>query len=427
MREALECEFVSKRLPAWIDLIFGCKQNGEEARLAFNLFHPLTYEGAVDVDAIQDPVERAAAIAQINSYGQVPRQLFTKPHPARLQLPTVPNLLQQPVNLKALLLFRSSRAVGSVSLVHSSPVALGLRELVLFPEATVYLSWGEWDQTLRVCSLQSGRVLMDLEQFQDELFCAHTPPSGRIVVFGGSDRLVQVWKKKTETNKLHLKHAATLAGHESAVQCVFVSDKFSIAVSGASSTLIIWDMNRLRFIRSMPVDAPVTCVSVSPINGNIVAVIGGGGPLVNAVSSGAAAAQMTSPKKLSLSVSDPAQSASSTSHGCSLLLFNVNGELLARQDLPDAVLTCVAFTAGMEGVAENFVLAGSKTGKVHVYREWDLALIATQTGVSTSPISCLALDDECNFFVTGSLDGTVQQWVNGISSGSQDSMSQLGI
>jgi hypothetical protein len=52
---------------------------GEEAYKAYNVFHPLTYEGAVDVDTIEDDVKRAAAIAQIGSYGQTPTQLFTKP------------------------------------------------------------------------------------------------------------------------------------------------------------------------------------------------------------------------------------------------------------------------------------------------------------------------------------------------------------
>lgn len=36
LREALECDQVSSTLHHWIDLIFGCKQNGEEADKADN-------------------------------------------------------------------------------------------------------------------------------------------------------------------------------------------------------------------------------------------------------------------------------------------------------------------------------------------------------------------------------------------------------
>lgn len=56
MRGALESEYVSNNLHNWIDLIFGYKQRGQEAIKAYNLFHPLTYEGMVDIKAISDPL-----------------------------------------------------------------------------------------------------------------------------------------------------------------------------------------------------------------------------------------------------------------------------------------------------------------------------------------------------------------------------------
>ena len=43
-REALESDYVSKHLNEWIDLIFGYKQQGEEATKATNLFRYLSYE-----------------------------------------------------------------------------------------------------------------------------------------------------------------------------------------------------------------------------------------------------------------------------------------------------------------------------------------------------------------------------------------------
>ncbi|XP_070575197.1 protein FAN-like isoform X2 [Ptychodera flava] len=82
-REALESDFVSRHLHQWIDLIFGFKQRGTEAEKADNVFYYLTYEGAVDLDSINDPNERAALENQILEFGQTPRQLFTSPHPAR--------------------------------------------------------------------------------------------------------------------------------------------------------------------------------------------------------------------------------------------------------------------------------------------------------------------------------------------------------
>lgn len=83
LRQALESEHVSERLHEWIDLIFGYKQRGPAAEAALNVFHSLTYEGAVDVDQIDDPVERLSTVAQILNFGQTPPQLFQKPHPKR--------------------------------------------------------------------------------------------------------------------------------------------------------------------------------------------------------------------------------------------------------------------------------------------------------------------------------------------------------
>ena len=57
-----------------------------EAERANNVFFHLTYEGAVDWDALTEPTERRAVEAQINSFGQCPSQLFKKAHPQRLAL-----------------------------------------------------------------------------------------------------------------------------------------------------------------------------------------------------------------------------------------------------------------------------------------------------------------------------------------------------
>lgn len=56
--QALESEFVSCQLHQWIDLIFGYKQQGPEATRALNVFYYLTYEGAVNLSSINDPMLR---------------------------------------------------------------------------------------------------------------------------------------------------------------------------------------------------------------------------------------------------------------------------------------------------------------------------------------------------------------------------------
>ena len=71
-RQALESEYVSRNLHKWVDLIFGYKQRGREAVKAQNMFVHLTNEGHVDVDLMEDELEREATIAQIHNFGQTP-------------------------------------------------------------------------------------------------------------------------------------------------------------------------------------------------------------------------------------------------------------------------------------------------------------------------------------------------------------------
>ncbi len=189
-----------------------------------------------------------------------------------------------------------------------------------------------------------------------------------------------------------LVQAAVLSAHDAPVSSVWISDDFSILVSGSlDHTCIIWDLNRLRFIRSLGTPGPVQLVTVSSLNGDIAAV----------------------------SSNESGRKVSSV-----LSLFNVNGQLLASAACPELV-QCIIFTNAIEGIARNMLVVGTQSGKLMMFDSLDLTLRVTKSGISNAPMTCLTMDQECMFLVSGSSDGTVQQWVCG-SSG-DFTVSNLGI
>lgn len=99
MRKALESKEVTKKLPKWIDLIFGYKQRGDEAIKAKNVFTPQSYDDYKIEDRVEEKknVKKSSSSSCeffdegsnelspdeifINNFGQCPAKLFNNPHP----------------------------------------------------------------------------------------------------------------------------------------------------------------------------------------------------------------------------------------------------------------------------------------------------------------------------------------------------------
>jgi len=76
------------------------------------VFFHLCYEGAIDLDTIRDINDRHGLEVQIMEFGQIPKQVFTLPHPKRLT--SAPNSLYS----ETLLTSPESITSGVVSYIH---------------------------------------------------------------------------------------------------------------------------------------------------------------------------------------------------------------------------------------------------------------------------------------------------------------------
>lgn len=108
-KTALESDYVSTHINKWIDLIWGCKQTGEEAIRSDNTFDPRLYPDCWE--KINDPNDVAIVEDMLMKVGIIPQKIFEAPHPARQQKPKLKKVANQKLRAGSLsLLTAYSRA-----------------------------------------------------------------------------------------------------------------------------------------------------------------------------------------------------------------------------------------------------------------------------------------------------------------------------
>ncbi|KAF2265101.1 beach-domain-containing protein [Lojkania enalia] len=288
-REALESAYVSSNLHHWIDLIFGCKQRGEAAVEAANVFHHLTYQGSIDLDAITVESERVSSISIINNFGQTPLQVFQKPHPPKEgnagKLNKLDTAAESLHRLPMTLLAEAHDRISSLAYITKSDKLLCSAPFRhnIPPHYHMYMEWGFTDGSVRFYDSNSKKLLGLFEHLHSGQLTTSIFVDGRTLITAGTDCTIAIWNViKGERNTVDLQNATMLFGHKSPVVTLATSRALSAFLSAASDGRVyLWDLNRSEFVREIDLGPrqkrnplPIQAARINNVTGNIVLACG---------------------------------------------------------------------------------------------------------------------------------------------------------
>uniref|UniRef100_A0A8B9KSY0 Neutral sphingomyelinase activation associated factor n=1 Tax=Astyanax mexicanus TaxID=7994 RepID=A0A8B9KSY0_ASTMX len=415
MRAALESQHVSEHLHEWIDLIFGYKQKGSEAVAAHNVFHPLTYEGGIDCDSIEDPDQKIAMLTQILEFGQTPRQLFTTPHPQRIT-PHFHNISSGTSNSTSMESFEdlteeskklawsnmNRLTAQSNHKIHKEAVT-GIA--VTSNGASVFTT--SQDSTLKMFSKESSALQRSVSFSNMALSSCVMLPEDKTVVCSSWDNNLYFY------SIAYGRRQDTLMGHDDAVSQICWRDN-QLYTASWDSTVKVWKCmaadissnKRTQFepLAELEHEAGVNTIAISPAGTLLASGTKEGTLSVWDLASFSMLHQLSchSGKIHQVAFSPDSRNILSVGEDSCLKVTDVQTGMLLSTIHAEDEQRCFCWDG-------NVVLSGGQSGSLLV---WDLlsSKVIHSIPAHSGPITCIWMNEQCSSVITGGEDKQIMFW-----------------